>query len=337
MSSIRAIAQEAGVSITTVSRALNNDAAVNPKTRASVLAIANRKGYVATVGRRVTTNIGLVYTCDQTLAQPFDASIIAGIARGVDECRFDLVILDLLRDKRAKETYTQFFMRKSVRGVIVRTNSDTRDVCQVIAEEGFPHVIVAERFEDPRVNYIDSESKSETVRAINYLTSLGHRRIAMALHNEPDRDHEDRLEGYREALESAGLPFEEGLVFRQKFTLVGGGTVMNMVASMLNRPTAIYLADPLLAVGAVKKAHDLGLSVPGDISIIGFDDTDVRYSVHPTMTAVCQDAAALGFESALALTRILKDVSKGPFRKTIPTFFEVHESTGPPPSEVRAV
>ena len=104
-----------------------------------------------------------------------------------------------------------------------------------------------------------------------------------------------------------------------------------MAMSMPDRPTAIYFADPLLAVGAVKKAHELGVRIPADVSIVAFDDTEVRHGVYPAMTAVCQDAAALGFEAASALTRMLVKPPGERFRRTLPTFFEVNQSTGPPP------
>ncbi|MEZ6083357.1 MAG: substrate-binding domain-containing protein [Phycisphaerae bacterium] len=81
-------------------------------------------------------------------------------------------------------------------------------------------------------------------------------------------------------------------MFRQRYTLAGGATILKMVMSMKSRPTAIFFADPLLAVGAVKQAHALHISIPEDISIIGFDDTDLRFGVHPTLTSVCQDAGA---------------------------------------------
>jgi len=333
VSSVREIAEQAGVSITTVSRALNNDATVNPKTRERVLAVANRFGYVPTVGRRNTANIGFLYLGEQTINHPYDCAVLAGVAQGVDECRFDVVVLDMRRDKRRHETYSQFFMRKGVRGVIIRTMAESRDICREIARENFPHLVVSERFNDDQVCCIDCDSKSDSRRAVEYLIDLGHRRIAFGVHNVPDRDHNDRFEGYKEALANHGIGYREEWVFRHQYTLAGGETVMKMVASMPERPTAMYFADPMMGVGAVRMAHVLGLRIPEDISIIGFDDTNMRFSVYPTLTAVCQDAYALGFEAALHLTRMIRDGAvRNGFQKTLPTFFEIHDSTGPPPS-----
>lgn len=336
MSSVRAIARQAGVSITTVSRVLNNGPSVNARTREKVLEVANRFGYVPSVGKRVTTYVALCYTREITISDPFDATVIGGITRGIDEYKFDLVVLNLQRDKKPDESYTQFFRRKGVRGAMIRTVDDTRHVCEAIAEEGFPHVVISDRFEQEKVNYVDCDSKPDTKRATEYLISLGHRRIGFSMHNTQDRDHLDRFEGYKAALEVHGIQFDEQLVFRHPYTTVGGAAAMNMSISMFPRPTAILFADPMTAVGAVKRAHELGVRVPEDISIIGFDDTDARHAVYPTLTAVCQDAGRVGYEAALWLTRYLNQNGEPNLRKTIPTYFEVNQSTAPPNNDLEA-
>jgi len=330
MASVRQIAEHAGVSIATVSRVLNNDPAVNPDTRDRVLSAANRWGYVPNGGRRIGTYIGFAYTSRSSLTGAFDCAVLDGVVRGADECRLDVVIVNVQRDKRADETYTQFFMRKGVRAVILRTVSESRDTCQKIAAEGFPHVVVSDRFDDPRVNYIDGDSTADSRRAVEYLVSLGHRRIAFAMHSVPDRDHLDRFEAYRAGLVAGGLAFDERLVFRHPSNLSAGGTILTLSQSLPDPPTAICCADPLLAVGAVQKAHELGIRIPDDVSIVGFDDADMRHAVYPTLTAVCQDAGQLGFQATVWLSSLLRGAATRSFRVTIPTFFEINRSTAPP-------
>ncbi|MCB9850007.1 MAG: LacI family DNA-binding transcriptional regulator [Phycisphaerales bacterium] len=337
MSSIRKIAQKAGVSITTVSRALNNDRNVSAKTRELVLTVANRSGYVSKVGRRTTTNIGFAYAGRQTLSSVFDSALLEGITHGVDNHQFDIVLLKPQRDKDPDETYTQFFMRKGVRGVILRTTAESREVCVRIAEEQFPLVVISERFDADNVNFVDCESRTESMRAVDYLVSLGHRRIGIGMHTIPDCDHLDRYDGYCQSLANAGIALEEQYIFRHPANLAGGATILKMAMSMADRPTAIYFSDPQLAVGAINKAHELGVRIPRDLSIVGFDDAEARYSVYPTMTAVCQDARALGVMAATSLTRMINDGSKERIRETIPSFFEVHRSTAPPPDDPRPI
>ncbi|MBI5865241.1 MAG: LacI family DNA-binding transcriptional regulator [Planctomycetes bacterium] len=330
MSSVRVIAEEAGVSIATVSRVLNDDPIVKQSTREAVLSVVHRVGYrrprQSTVSTRV---IGFAYTQKRTLAHAFDAAVFDGIVRGCEEARFDVLVLNMAREMQPGESYSQYFRRKNVRGVILRTAEATRVECERIASEGIPHVVISERFESENVNYIDGDSKAECRRAVEYLISLGHRRIAFAMHNVPDRDHVDRFEAYRAALAAAGIPFEERLVYRHPSTLAGGATVMTMLRSLAAAPSAVFFADPVLALGAVKRAAELAVQIPRDLSIIGFDDTDMRFAVHPTLTAVCQDASLLGLEAARWLTR---GSFREPLRRTIPTFFEINASVGPGPA-----
>jgi len=334
MASIRKIAERAGVSIATVSRALNNDLGISPKTRDRVLAVANSAGYKAAVGRRVTNSVGFAYTGEQTLSHPFEAAVLEGAVKSLGSAGFNLVLLNLKRDKLRGETYTQFFLRTGVRGVILRIVAESRGICRAIAAEGFPHVVLSERFESSDINCIDCDSKPDSIRAVEYLIALGHRRIAFAAHNIPDRDHTDRFEGYREALAKHRLPFRQDLVFKHPATLAGGATVLKMVMSMPERPTAVYYADWLLAIGGIKAAHELGVRVPDDISIVGFDDTNMRQAVHPTLTAVCQNAVKLGAGAGTCLAQVLVGERKEPFQITAPSFFEINESTGPIPEHV---
>ena len=330
MSSVRAIAKQVGVSITTVSRALNNDPAVNAATRERVIRAANRCGYTASVGKRVMTSIGLCYTSAVTVSDPFDAAVLGGIARGIDECKFDLVVLNMQRDLGVNETFTQFFRRKGIRGALLRTVADSRDMCVEIANEEFPHIVISDRFDEPNVNFVDADSRSHTTRAVEYLVSLGHRQIAFSMHNTRDRDHLDRFDGYRDGLVQQQIEYDERLVLRHPYTKEGGVAAMNMAVTMQPRPTAIILADPLASIGAIKRAYELGVRIPDDISIVGFDDTDARYGVFPTMTAVCQDAAQLGYEAARWLTRNLAAPAEKHLRRVFPTFFEVNQTTAAP-------
>ncbi len=331
MSSVKSIARQAGVSIATVSRALNNAPDVSEETRSRVLTIANRYGYAPANARRSTTNIAFAYAQETTISHPFDGALLDGVMRGLAESRRSMVVLALDRDKLPDESFSQLFMRKGVRGVLLRTVAATRHIAEQIAAEGFPHVVISDRFDEPYINSIDCDSKPGSEQAVEYLASLGHRRIAFAMHTVPDRDHVDRFQGYRAGLEHQGLPYDEKLVFKLPYTMAGGSTAIKMITSMPDRPTAVYFADPLMGVGAIRQAHELGLQIPQDLSIVGFDDTDSRLSVYPALTAVCQEAPMLGYEGARWLTRKLAGVEEGPLKRTLPTFFEINQSTAAPP------
>ncbi len=145
MSNVRLIAKQAGVSISSVSRVLNNQPGVSESVRAAVLAAVNEAGYVPEVGRRSTTNVALIYTHVPTLESPFDAALLSGIYAGLAANGWDLVILEVHRSRQPGETVTQMLLRKGVQGALMRTTTPTQGVCREVAVEGFPAVIVGSR------------------------------------------------------------------------------------------------------------------------------------------------------------------------------------------------
>lgn len=331
MASVRKIADRAGVSIATVSRALHNEPGISPDTRRRVLAVANSTGYFRAAPQRGTAMVGFVYVGEQTLSHPFDAAVLEGLSKSLQPDGYNLAILNPQRRRQTDSEFAQLIAGMGVVGVVLRTMSESRDVCAAMADLGFPHVVISERFDnDPKVNYVDCDSRAASMRAIEYLISLGHRRIAFATHNVPDHDHLDRYRGYCEALAKHDLALEEDLIFRHPADVAGGATVLKMAMSMRDRPTAIYFADWLLAIGGLKAAHAAGVRVPDDLSIMGVDDTDLRHTVHPTLTAVCQNALDLGVKAGHALRQILAGQASTPLQITLPGFFEINESTAAP-------
>lgn len=330
MSNVRAIAREAGVSISTVSRVLNGATGVGAEARDAVLAAVNRTGYVPEVGRRSASNVALVYTAGVSLDSPFDAALVNGVYAGLDGSDADLLILDAGRTRQPGETLTQMLVRKGAQGALLRVTTKSQGVCAEVADEGFAAVVVGSRPDDVRLNCLYSDSRSASREAVAYLVGLGHRRVAFGTHVVDDSDHADRLTGYREALGAAGVPFDESLVVRAPFDRAGGVQAVRRAAAMNPRPTALFLADPLMAVGALAEARRLGLRVPDELSVVGFDDGELRHALVPHLTAVCQDTVGLGKAAAGLLLDVIARKHKKPRREARRCWFEVHESAAPP-------
>jgi DNA-binding LacI/PurR family transcriptional regulator len=337
LSNVREIAKNLGVSVATVSRALNDKPNVRPDTRERVLAEATRIGYELI--RKPATNtkvIGLAYTAYQGRVDygGFDSALIGGVLRGVEEQRFDVNIISIHRDKLPNEDYRTFFRRKGVSGVILRTFHNSRYVCEEIAEEDdFPSIVIADRFDNPKVNYICTESRLESERAVEHLVFLGHRRIGLGVHRVRDTDHQDRCQGYQDALEKHNIAFDSALVVDLVADMNGGANTINFFLSLPDPPTAIFFTDPLATLGALHRCRELGVRVPHDLSVVGFDDSDVRFHAFPPFTAVCQDASALGFEAAHWLTRYVSGYEKHSMRHMLHTTFEINQTTAAPPAE----
>lgn len=333
MTTIRRVAQKAGVSIATVSRVVNGSTAVAPELRDRVLEAVNRCGYSPTVGRRAAESIALVYTGPFTVGSPYDAACLDGIVNAMLESDYDLKILHLRRDKSPKETFSQFFFRKGVCGVILRSTSADRDTAQAIGDEGFPAVVLGDHFEHPELAFAYNESRSASAEGIEHLISLGHKRIAFAANDTDDGDHLDRLEAYRQTLQAHGL-YESKFEFRVPAHRLDGAQLMRKMMGLSTPPTAIFIADPLIADGAINEAHKIGISIPDELSILGFDDGDTRYAVYPAMTAICQDARELGRRAFELLDR--QSALQASERESLPlgkAWLEINHSTGRVPAQ----
>lgn len=331
MSSVREIASRVGVSVATVSRVINNDPCVSDAVRDKVLKVANQTRYVPKVGLRSTMNIAFLYTDEPSLDSPFDSALLQGMGERMEQLRFDLMILRAGRSRLDHETYTQMLMRKGVRGAVVRTTTRTRNICEEIATEGFPAVVVGDRFDHPRISFVVSDSRSSSCDAVEHLIKLGHRKIAICVNVVEDSDHADRVAGYRDAFAQKGLEVDEQLIVRAPATRAGGEQVMRRMMTGEDQPTAVYLADPMSAVGAMHEARKMGLRVPEDVSIVGFDDGELRHLVQPVMTAVYQDAKQMGREAFEALHELIGRSGKvTAVRRVLPTILEINESTGAP-------
>jgi DNA-binding LacI/PurR family transcriptional regulator len=331
VSTLRKVASEADVSIATVSRVLNSSGMVSEHARHRVLEAASRLGYNG-LRRNVTNYIALAYTGRSSVTSPYDVAILDGMLAGADENGFDLSLMRLQLDRRPGENYSQMLQRKGVRAAVVRTNTETRHVCSELAQEGYPFVVVGDCFKDeqPPINYVYSDSRPTSCQAIEHLISLGHRRIAIAMSHIDDHDHNDRLAGYERALKNHQIDVDPKLVFRVWAQRPNGAQVIRHLMSIPDRPTAIFIADPLVAVGAINQAHEMGVRIPQDVSIVGFDDTDSRTNVFPVMSAVCQDTRQLGIDAVRTLAQLLSDdnTATGPIQKTLPTWLELHQTTG---------
>ena len=331
MASIREIAKSVGVSPATVSRAINNNPRVTADVRKRILAAMNKHRYVPTVGRKSTTNIAFVYTGESSLGSPFDAELMRGMSERMDEFGFDLLVLGTQRAQLPDETFTQMCVRKGIRGAVLRTTASSRHLCHHIAAEGFPAVVLGDRFDDPLVNSVYCDSRVGSRDAVEYLLGLGHRQIAVVVNVVDDSDHADRIAGYREAIEAAGMTVDERMIYRIPANRDGGAQFMRRIHAMPGRPTAVYMTDPMAAAGAIGESQRLGLRIPQDLSIVGFDDGDLRFLVHPQMTSVCQEAAALGRIAFEVLHDLLQNPGKpAGIHQVLRTTFEIHGSAAPP-------
>lgn len=335
MPSIREVAREAGVSIATVSRVLNGHSSVKPELRARVLEVADAKDYAPTVGKRIAERVALLYPGEFFLDAPYDSACVAGMTRAMRRSPYDLTLLDMRRDRDPGESLKQFFARKGIAGAVVRSTVEYRQELVAMAEQGAPLVVLGDHFENDELHFVYADSRNASREAIEHLVSLGHERVGFVGCDRDDGDHNDRMSAYRDVLQEVGLYRQEDIHRVPPFRM-DGAPLVRRILSKTDRPTALFIADPLVAVGVVNEAHRLGARVPEDLSVVGFDDTDTRNTVFPNLSAVCQDSSLIG-ETAFEAVRALAEGGELPAEAVKPqeAWFEIHGTTAPPPPEVK--
>lgn len=329
MASVRQIASKAGVSIATVSRVINNSPKVSEAARTKVMEVINQNQYKPRIGKLLTTNVAYVFTDSITLGSPYDAGILAGMSSSLEHNELDLLILNGKSCRQGGETYQDVFRRKGVCGVIIRTTSSSVGHCRLIIESGLPTVVVGDEIEGYEQYCLDVDSRSASREAVEHLLELGHKKIAFCTNVVDDKDHADRYGGYRDAMESAGLELDPKLFFRVPAARQGGEQLARRISAMADAPTAVFVADPPTCLGLLTETRKLAIDVPGQLSVVGFDDSEIRFATSPTMTAVCQDAHRLGEQAMQMLVGLMPnqlaatEVEAKPMR----AWFEVNAST----------
>ncbi len=333
MATVREIAQRLDISTATVSRVLNSRPGIGPETRRRVMEAASEMGFDRNVGLKSSRYIGFIHPLGHFIGNmgEYHSALLGGIATSLGQGQYDLALIDPYRDKRPDESYTQFFYRKELRGVLIQVRPHNEGVARAIADEGFPMVLIANKIDHPNINWVVCDSAGEYTRAVEYLVRMGHRRIALSMRTGPDFDHEERLRGYCEAHQKLGLPIDPELILRIEGNNESGAAAIRLLRSLTRPPTAIMFTNAAPTCGALRACRELGIDVPKDLSIIGFDDDRKRYDIDTPFTAVCQDAKQLGIEASSWLMRYIDGQVHGPLRLTLPTIFEVHKTTGPAP------
>ena len=329
MPSVRQIAKQAGVSTATVSRVINNSPKVSEAARQKVLSVISEEKYAPSVGKLSTTNVAYIFTDSTTLGSPYDAGILAGLSAGLEHNALDLLILNANTCRQNGETFDDVFRRKGVCGAIVRTTFSSRTLCRSILDSWLPVVVVGDQLEGYEKHCVDVDSRSASREAVEHLIELEHKRIAFCTNIIDDKDHEDRFGGFCDAMEQAGLELDSKLHFRVPANRQGGEQLARRLSTMTSPPTAMFVADPDTCIGVLNESRKLGVHVPEDLSIVGFDDSDIRFSTSPALSAVCQDARQVGEE---ALQRLTKNLNGDRSKPVIPppplqAWFEVNAST----------
>ncbi|WP_448061299.1 LacI family DNA-binding transcriptional regulator [Cellulomonas hominis] len=330
---IASIAAEAGVSVPTVSKVLNGRADVAEVTRARVEEVLERRQYRRRRGRTASSGPDLIDLVFHELDSAWAQEIIKGVEAAAAAEHVSVVLSELGGQHRPPRAWLDDVLSRRPLGVIVVLSTLEDAQRHQLESRSIPFVVLDTFGEPPAgVPTVGSNNWAGGLAATRHLIGLGHERIAMVTGPDDVMCSRARVDGYRSALDEAGLAQDPGLVLHGDFQ-VGGGYVAGLeLLSRPDRPTAVFAGSDYQALGVIRAARELGLQVPEDVSVVGYDDLPVSEWIWPPLTTVHQPLR----EMAETATEMVIALSRGePLRRSridLGTELVVRASTAPPPA-----
>lgn len=327
---LRDVAREAGVSVNTVSRALNGKPDVSPETRARVLEVAKRLGYRPNrLARGLRSNktftLGVIVT---DIANPFFAELVKGVEEAARAKGYSILLGDTSEDPAKEEEAIQVMMAERVDGLLITPVQSSRKALEEVLESGFPVVLMGRYFSDLDAPFVVTDDVQGAAMAIEHLIGLGHRNIAHVagpLHISSARD---RLLGYRKTLEAHGIPLRESYVLEGAVTLEDGYAAGKELLRLEPFPTAVFAYSDFVAVGIMQAILEAGLRIPEDISLVGYDDIVFSAYTKVPLTTVRIPKRKLGKEAVRLLLSKIEKPRTALSHKRLKVSLVVRDSTG---------
>ncbi len=331
---LKNVAELAGVDVSTASRVLNGNAfRVRETTRQKVLVAARQLGYqpnaLARSLRVGKTNIFALLIPDIT--NPFFAELSKGAEDATASYGYSLILCNTEDRADSEEEYIRALRERQIDGFLLATAHNGGTAVRNLIDANYPLVLVNRRIRGLRTGYVVADDTSGAKQAVSYLLSLGHRRIAHISGYLSADTARRRLDAFRSVMTAHGLAAEaHELIVESDFTFQGGREAMGKLLDLPVPPTAVFAANDALALGAIATARSRGFEIPTDISIVGFNDIALSQFSHPALTTVRTSAYEMGALAAQMLLKVVKGEDKNPAGIVLRCELVVRESTAAP-------
>jgi len=326
------VAIEAGVSTATVSRVANNHPNIRLATRERVEEAMDRLGYVPNMRARSlaggkTNVLGLI-------VDDLESSYNNQVARGIDEAvashGYDLLLSTMHRRQRTTR-HIESLLNGFAEGLIVLLSGGFGKYLGEVEARGFP-VVLIDHAPASNVPIVKADNDAGTRDGVRHLKSLGHHRVGFITGSLDVASGAERLTSFRTEAAALGLDADEGLIVEGDFRVEGGAKAARQLLGLESPPTAIFASSDLEAFGVIRVARELGISIPRDLSLIGFDDIPEASNVTPPLTTVRQPMREMGLLAAEMLITAVEEGQPKTSAVELPTQLIVRETTGPPAS-----
>lgn len=323
MKNLKDVAFRAGVSISTVSRVINNPDTVSPATRRKVEKTIKQLGFrPSRVAQRLRSKDGGSKTIGLLLPDilnPFYVDVLRGVEDYAYANGYAVITCNFAQDEVRENRYLDILQSESIDGIVVApVHGRDQKVVQLI-ESGLPIVCVDRGLAGAEADVVLVDNRKGARDAVSHLISRDHKRIAFISGLPQIPTSGERLAGYKEALEQHGIPIEPELIKYGDSRHESGLRLSAELLECPHPPTALFTGNNLITLGALETIHSKGLRIPDDIAIVGFDDMYWSISLNPPLTAVKQPGCDMGQRAAELLLQRIRE----PGRATVKVVFDV--------------
>lgn len=329
MPTIQEVAEKAGVSSTTVSHVVNNTRYVSPEARARVEAAMDELGYrpnalARSLRRGQTHTLGLILPDS---ANPFFAEIGRAVEDAAFELGYSVILCNTEGDLDKEQLYMDVLSKKQVDGIIFVAAGDRTDSLRDLLRRKMSVVVVDRDLTGIEVDAVLIDNQQGGYLATQHLIELGHRRIACISGPSNVTPSAERVIGYRNAMREAGLIVDEDLIRCGDFHAESGRSVAHGLLNRSSVPTALFVCNDMMAMGALRAAAEMGQRVPATLAVVGFDDIDLASYTTPRLTTVAQPKVDMGRRAVQLLIERLADKSLAPRKEILLPHLIVRDSS----------
>ncbi|WP_051505003.1 LacI family DNA-binding transcriptional regulator [Paenibacillus durus] len=326
---IHDIAKMAGVSISTVSRVINNSKPVNEEVRIRVMEAIKQTQYRsgAPVGDGAKADSALIGVIAPQFSQTVLNDMVAGIESVSRLYGYELLIGLTDGTLESELDHLKRFGNIESLGIIFVGSMLERRHIQTIEAAGIPCIVIGQISNIPSIPSVHVDNITASYEAVTYLIQKGHRRIAMIRGIGDEGIGNDRYQGFRQAMSDAGLPLREDWVVKSKLSVDDGMNAMRKLAETGQMPSAVFCSTDWMAIGAMNYVLDQGMRIPEDIAVFGFDGSYLSSIFRPKLSTVEYSAAEIGMTATRNLIKMIKGASDIPQHSNVTHYLAIREST----------
>ncbi|MET3134527.1 LacI family transcriptional regulator [Oxalobacteraceae bacterium GrIS 1.11] len=333
MATMKQVAQQAGVSTSTVSHVLNNTRVVSEDVRARVLAVINDLRYVPSAVARSLKNdrthtIGMVVPNN---SNPYFAELIRAIEDASFKLGYNIILCNCYDDASKQVAQLRVLMEKRIDGLILVSSGSDGELTRFLAGDRLPTVLVDREIAGVGADFIESDHERGGYLATQYLLELGHRAIACVSGPKDLLPSRERVAGYLRALREAGLRLRLNWLVHSDFTSQGGYGAFQQLLALPERPTAVFVSNDLMAIGGICAASEAGVHIPSQLSVLGYDDIALAAFSNPPLSSIAQPKQEIGALTARVLVERMRNPDLPLRRERLQPTLVVRKSTGPAP------